>query len=93
MLIRKAKRYILNYLKDNGSSNRLELEKSVIHTLNIRELKNGTIVHRNKPIHGLAFIVAYKELESENKIRIQRSANVPFPMTDFESLFSFKMEG
>lgn len=91
-LIRKAKRYVLNYLKDNGSSKRLELEKYVMDILNLRELKDGTIVHRNKPIHGLAFIIAYKELEFENQIRIQRSATVPFPMTASETLFSLKRE-
>lgn len=79
---------MLKYLRDNGLSKRLELERYVINILNIKERRDGTILHRTKPIHGLAFILAYKELESMDQIEIQRPTGVPFPMTDFETLFS-----
>ena len=86
-LTKKGKRAILRYLRNNGSCKRLELERYVMSILNMKELKDGTIVHRTKPIHSLAFILAHEELESTEEIKIQRRG-IPYPMTDFETIFS-----
>lgn len=91
-MVRRSKRNILEFLRQNKSCTCLELEKYVINKLNRKIMRDGRIVHRTKPIHSLSFILAYKELESEEQIRIIRSVGVPFPMTDFETLFSIKGE-
>lgn len=88
IMIRKAKRAVLKFLAENESCRRLELEKYVINKLNRKMLRDGRIIHRTKPIHSLAFILAYKELESSEEIKIDRRSGIPYPMTDFETLFS-----
>jgi hypothetical protein len=86
-IISCAKLEILDYLKQNTSCKRLELEKHVLHQLSFREKKDGTIIEKPMPIDGLAFILAYKELEAEGQIKIERPKDVPSPMTDFNTLF------
>jgi hypothetical protein len=86
-IICRAKLEILDYLKQNTSCKRLELEKHVLHQLSFREKKDGTIIEKPMPIDGLAFILAYKELEAEGQIKIERPKDVPSPMTDFNTLF------
>jgi hypothetical protein len=39
------------------------------------------------PKNRLAFIIAYKELEAEKKIIIQRPIDIPYPMTNNETIF------
>lgn len=67
---------------------RLELDDYVFNRLNMTEKKDGTVLHQTKPIHNLAVILAYKQLEAEGKIKIERPSDVPFPMTDNNTLFS-----
>jgi len=88
ILTAKAKHQIVYYLRDHGACKGQELERAVTDIISIRERKDGTIIHDSKPIHHLAFILAYKELESTNEIIIQRPSNIPFPMTDFRTVFS-----
>ncbi|MBU0791833.1 MAG: hypothetical protein KKC55_15395 [Gammaproteobacteria bacterium] len=86
--IRQAKRNILRYLQNHERCARRELEGYVFNQLNLRETKHG-IRHETKPIHVLAFVRAHKELEIEGKINIERPG-LPFPVTDFESIFAIK---
>ena len=86
-IILRAKLEILDYLKQKTSCKRLELEKHVLHQLSFREKKDGTIIERPIPIDDLAFILAYKELEAEGQIKIERPKDVLPPMTDFNTLF------
>ena len=87
-LVIDAMRMIERYLKDKINSKEASLEKSTLWALSMKEKKDGTITHEIKPIHMLAFILAYKKLETEGKITIQRPKDVPYPMTDYETLFS-----
>lgn len=86
----QARDLTVHYLKTYGACKRPELEKYVLSILNIKERK-GVIIHETKPIHRIAFIMAYKELEAEGAVKIDRPLKVPFPMTDFETHFSFSV--
>lgn len=86
----EARSLTLSYLREHGACSQRELEGYVASILNIVETKKEGIRHRTKPIHGLAFIIAYKELESERQIKIRRPLGVPFPMTDFETSFALR---
>jgi len=55
--------------------------------IDIKFRKDGSFYHNHKPIHMLATILAYKELEREDQIKITRMPDVPFPATDFRSNF------
>jgi len=88
MLTDNAKTAILECLrKSSGPCKRLELEEYVISLINCKVKQDGEITHWTKPVHHLAFILAYKQLESEGLIDIQRSG-IPFPMTDSETIIS-----
>lgn len=76
-----------------------ELERRVLLNITLKRDRFGSIVYNDntgkpvriqKPIHRLAIILAYKQLEEEGKIVIQRPANVPFPMTDYATQFSMR---
>ena len=77
-LVATAKESILRHLKEKPLSGK-ELGKSVIHSTGG---KDGPT-----PIHTLAFILAYKELEQNGEIRIARPRDIPFPATDYETTF------
>jgi len=83
-----AKTEIVQYLTEKTSSKRPPLERHILDVLSFKEKKDGTISHEYKPIHDLAFVLAYKNLEVEDKIKIERPTNVPYSMTNFETLFS-----
>ena len=87
MWVRMAKRNILRYLEQVGQCERKELEGYVLNLLNRRETREGRVIHETKPIHVLAFVVAHKRLEMEQRIKIKRSSSLPFPVTDFKSVF------
>lgn len=82
-LVSKAKDCMLEHLK-TGSALNPELEQ---HVLSIINVKKKTKQHVTEPVHILAYILAYKELEAEGKIKIERG-NVPFPTTDFGTVFA-----
>jgi len=90
-LIFSARLSIIEYLGKYRSTSRRELEPIVLSCINVRTKRNGTIIHKTLPIHGLAFIMAYKELENENKIKLTRPKDVPFPATDFETVFAISV--
>jgi len=87
-LTNRAKNEILRFLQTHVSCKQPELEEHVLNFINERQNREGIPVHETKPIHGLAFILAYKELEADNQIKISRPYDVPFPMTDAETVFS-----
>jgi hypothetical protein len=93
-LVLKAKNNIVWHLRYHCQKpcNCRDLMLAVIDCLSIHEKRDGTISRNPLPIHHLAFIIAYKRLEEEGKIAIQRSPNVPFPATDFNSVFSLRQE-
>lgn len=82
----RAKRIMLDVLA-HRSINGKDLEKDMIQRLNLTFDKEDFPVHKTKPIHRLAYILAYKQLEKEKKIVIQRPTNVPFSMTDGATIF------
>jgi hypothetical protein len=84
-----AENAILRTLADASLLGR-ELQSRVLSIINIKENRDGEIEHQTKPIHMLAFIIAYKQLEQTNQITILRSSGVPFPMTDFETTFAIQ---
>ena len=88
-LTSSAKYWLLKYLRENSIVQRLTLEPYVLSRINITQKRDETMVHRTKPIHSVAFILAYKELEAQGEIEIKRGS-IPFPMTDFETTFTLK---
>ncbi len=88
-LVSSAKSAILHRLWNASRTVRRQLEEYVLERISSREKRDGTITHTTKPIHSLAFILAYKKLESDGEIEIRRG-NIPFPMTDSESMFILK---
>lgn len=87
-LAKSAKRAIIQCLGVHGTRSGKDLMSSVLSIIDVKEKKDGEIEHIPKPIHMLAFIIAYKELEREGQIIISRSANTPFPMTDYKTTFT-----
>ena len=87
-LARSAKRAIIQCLGTHGTRSGKDLVSSVLSIIDVKEKKDGEIEHVPKPIHMLAFIIAYKELEREGQIIISRPANIPFPMTDYRTTFT-----
>jgi hypothetical protein len=86
-LVGEAKEEIIYFLRAKGPCKRPKLEAYIISSINLENTRNG-IEHRTRPVHRLAFILAFKELESQAEIEIQRPLTVPFPMTDNETMFS-----
>ena len=86
-LIMTAKDVILHELKQGTLSGR-DLQSRVISVIDFKEKKNGEFEHDTQPIHMSAFIRAYKELELTSQIKITRPAGVPFPMTDYATMFA-----
>jgi len=91
-LVSSAKYFIIRCLRADGVTQRSQLEPYVISGINRIEKRDGTVKHVTKPIHYLAFILAYKELENEHQIKITRKG-IPFPMTDNETIFALRSEG
>ena len=87
-LARSAKRAIIQCLGTHGTRSGKDLVSSVLSIIDVKENKDGEIEHVPKSIHMLAFIIAYKELEREGQIVICRFANIPFPMTDYRTIFT-----
>lgn len=78
-----VKHFILHYLENKNEVSRQELESYVLNHLKTK--RDGTI-HHIQPIHSLAFVIGYKELEAEGRILINRD-DTPFPMTDSKTKF------
>jgi hypothetical protein len=91
LLILRAKQTILDYLYNQGSCKGRELGRHVIDNLAWKERMYGEIVYRPVAKDGLAFIMAYKELETDGEIKIVRPKGVPFPMTDYETTFELNI--
>ena len=85
--VSSAEYSIINYLKDHSDCTSKELTPHIIDCISIKANKEGKIERNPQPIHTLAFLIAFKELEREGVIKIDRGA-IPFPMTDFKSRFS-----
>jgi hypothetical protein len=83
-----ARAIILHYLKSHNGCVRRDLEAYVQSILDVYIKKDGTVLHSPKPIHKLAIILAYKELEREEQIEIHRVLGTPYPATDFKSTFT-----
>ena len=64
---------ITRFLEMNGPTKRAILDKH-IPILKIR-------------VNRLAYIIAYKRLEAAGLITIARHINVPYPLTDYETVF------
>ena len=87
-LIPTAEYAITTYLKDHGGCLKKELMEHALNTINSYEY-HGYTEHETKPIHTLAWLLAFKELEREGVIRVERY-NIPFPMVDNKSQFYLK---
>jgi len=94
-----AEKAILGLLKQGQVKGVRKLQAQVMPKINarydrlgrvIRDRKTGGVKHETKPVHRLAFVLAYKNLERRNAIKIQRPPDIPFPMTDDKTLFSLK---
>lgn len=85
-----AKNEVLQAISSEPVADR-NLKPKVISSINWREV-HGVFIHDTKPVHVLAYILAYKQLEEEHKIRIMRPADVPFPMTDYNTTFALLSE-
>ena len=85
--VSSAEYSIVNYLKDHPDCASKELASHVVDCISIKANKKGEIERNPQSIHTLAYLIAFKELEAEGVIKIDRGA-VPFPMTDNESIFS-----
>jgi hypothetical protein len=89
--ILRAKDTILDFLNNHGASRGGELGRHVLDKLAWKERMDGEIVYRPVAKDGLAFIMAYKELETDGEIKIVRPKGVPFPMTDYETTFELNI--
>jgi len=87
-LIPTAEYAITTYLKDHGGCLKKELMEHALDAINSYE-SHGYTEHKTKPIHTLAWILAFKELELEGVIRVERY-DIPFPMVDNKSQFYLK---
>ena len=84
-----AEYVIGNYLKDHENCLKEELMLHVLNSINQRLNRKDDTVHTTKPIHVLAWLIAYKELENEGVIIVDRK-DLPFPTIDNRSRFSLK---
>jgi len=92
-----AKKAILRVLENAGQvTGIVKLERNVLAKINVKHDRFGKVIYHKetfrpiretKPVHRLAFVVAYKRLEKEGKIEILRPQGIPFPMTDNETTF------
>lgn len=85
--VSSAEYSIVNYLKEHPDCKSKELMPHVIDCMSLKANKDGKIERKPQSIHTLAYLIAFKKLEAEKVIKIDRGA-VPFPMTDHESKFS-----
>jgi hypothetical protein len=85
--VSSAEYSIVTYLKEHSNCPSEELMPHVIDCMSIKANKKGIIERNPQPIHTLAYLIAFKELEAEGVIKIDRGS-VPFPMTDHKSRFS-----
>ena len=85
--VSSAEYSIVNYLKEHPDCTSKELTSHVVDCISIKANKEGKIERAPQSIHTLAYLIAFKELEAEGVIKIDRGV-VPFPMTDNESIFS-----
>ena len=87
-LLPMAEDSIVYYLRNHGTCPRTELEPYVLSVIDTKRNKDEDLIHDTQPIHRLAFIMAFKDLEKNGRIKIARPDGVPFPMTDYKTLFS-----
>jgi len=83
-----AKWLIIVKLKQKSPQMLRQLQDPVIEKLGEKTNREGETVHRYEPVHTLAFIRAYKELEAQKLIKISRPADIPFPATDNRTEFA-----
>jgi hypothetical protein len=88
-LISTAEYVMANYLKDHNGCLKRELMNHVLSVIDLHENRSNSEVHQTKPIHTLAWLIAFKEMEREGVIRVERH-DLPFPMVDDRSLFYLK---
>lgn len=91
-LIQYGRDLILRYLSKRDSMLSQELEKYVISWLNAHTNREGDVVHMTKPIHVLAFIMAFEELEQEGAVKVNRHG-LPLSMIDNETTFELPKGG
>lgn len=87
MLVASAEWVIVYYLKEHNDCVEPELLSHVRDHLSIKANKKGEIIRKPESIHTLAFLIAFKELEAEGILKIDRG-NVLFPMIDGKTRFS-----
>jgi len=87
-LVEFTKNVMLNNLRSQGTTNGQILQQQVLSVINTKETRDGEIKHETKPIHLLAFVLAYKQLEQGQQIIISRPSDIPFPMTDYRTTFT-----
>lgn len=88
-LISTAEYVIGNYLKDHNDCLKEELMIHVLNSISLKENRQGDMVSNPKPIHTLAWLIAFKELEKESVIQVNRN-DLTFPLIDNRSKFSLK---
>jgi hypothetical protein len=81
-------KYEIERLLSSGPMQDKDLRPKVLNWINIKILRDETVKHETLPVHCLAYIVAYKQLEQEGRIKISRPPGVPFPMTDYKTTFA-----
>ncbi len=87
--ISTAEYVIANYLKDHENCSKKELMLHVLDEINQSSNDPAATVNDTKPIHVLAWLISFKELEKEGVICINRQ-DLPFPVIDDRSRFSLK---
>ena len=87
--ISTAEYVIANYLKEHVNCPEEELYLHVLNSINLKRNRRNDTVHDTKPIHTLAFLIAFKELEKEGIIQVDRK-DLEFPLIDARSRFSLK---
>jgi len=85
-LVREAKAHIIRYLTGRLEGVGRQLESYVVYAINWRVKRDWSTVHETKPIHQLAFLLGFEELERENKISVNRHG-LPVCMIDDETVF------
>ena len=88
-LVSTAEYIISSYLKDHNECLKEELFLHVISKIAAKENREGYMIIDQKPIHTLAWLIAFKELEMEGVITVDRK-DLAFPLIDNRSRFSLK---
>lgn len=90
-LVRESKAQIVRFLSSRIEALSRQLESYVVYAINWRVKRNWSMVHETKPLHTLAFILAFEELEREKQISIDRHG-LPVCMIDNETVFKLTVK-